>query len=137
MDSISTCVDLDEERGLVGAGGRQDLHLPRDHEKNEANEDPRNEDMCQIPVLVSRDVAEAQDIKLLLDSSTSGIYWEQDRPADKTAYRANDDRYFDVAEKEIPIKRVVLEYIGVWDLLHEREPAQQRIWRRWRPLLLA
>ena len=97
-----------EGRSLIRAGGRQDLHLSRDHEEDEAYEDPRNEDMSEISVLVARDIAEAQDVKLLLDPSTSGIHWEQDWPSDEASNRADGDGYLDVAEEEVRVERVVL-----------------------------
>lgn len=55
------------------------------------------------------DIAEAQDIKLRLTTSASGIDWKENWPGDAAADKADEDEYLEESQKEITIKRVVLE----------------------------
>lgn len=89
--------------------------LPRDHEKHEAEEDPRDKGMGVVAILVL-DVGKGEDVKLLLTTTASGIDRKQNGPGDEATDKADDDGQLKVTEQEIAIERVVLEDVFVGNL---------------------
>ena len=61
-----------------------------DCEGDKAEKDPGNKSMS-IVVVGLADIAEAQNVKLALTSSTSGIDWKEDRPRDAASRHADED----------------------------------------------
>lgn len=80
------------------------------------------------------DVAETDDIQLLLASAACRIDREENGPGYKTAYEADGHRNLEVPEQEEAIKRVVIEDIAVRDLVESADPIEHAIGKVWRPL---
>jgi hypothetical protein len=59
------------------------------------------------------DIAEADDVQLLLSTMARGIDREENRPGDATANKADYGRNLQEAEEEVAVKRVVLQDIGI------------------------
>lgn len=68
------------------------------------------------------DVGNTQDIELLIASFPSCIDGEQNRPSNETPDEANDGRKLDISEQEIRIERMMLEDVGIGQLVHAHDP---------------
>ena len=89
---------------------------------------PRDKHVSIIAVFVL-DIAEADHVELLLASSTCGIDGEEDWEGDTTANEAHGGRNLEVAEKEVPIQRVVVEHIAIRYLEEGSKPIEHSTWQ--------
>ena len=69
--------------------------------------------MFTIVSILVLDVAEADDVQLLLSTMARGIDREENGPGDATAHKADYSRNLQEAEEEVAVKRVVLQDIGI------------------------
>jgi hypothetical protein len=64
----------------------------------------------------SRALTESEHIQLLLAHAACYVDWKEDRPGDAATNEAYHNSDFQEPEKEVAIKRVVLQHIGIGNL---------------------
>lgn len=77
------------------------------------------------PIRIRRDVGETEDIQLLLTTTTGSIDGEQDGPGDTAADEHDGRRQLEESQQEVRIHRVMLENVGIRELVHRTDPAKQ------------
>ena len=87
--------------------------------------------MGVVTVLV-HDITKAEEIQLLLPPAAGGGNGKQHRPGNEAAEEANGGGNLEIAEKEVPIKRLVVQNISVRDLIEFGNPVEQPIGELWR-----
>lgn len=63
--------------------------LSEDNQSHEAQKDPRNEAWCVVSVHID-DIAEADEVKLTLTTTSCSIDGKEDRPCDEAATEADE-----------------------------------------------
>jgi hypothetical protein len=69
-----------------------------------------------IPIRI-RNIAETQEIKLLLPASASCVDGKQDGPSNAAADKGNDSEHLHVTQKQIAIERLVLKDMLIGEFL--------------------
>ena len=90
--------------------------------------------MCIVAIVGIFDVAETQDIQLLLPSTSSGIDREKNGPRDQATNETNGGGDLEEAQEEERIQRVVIEYIAVGKFVEYADPVEETFWQFWRAL---
>ena len=102
--------------------------LAANEKKDEAVEEPANEDMSVEAVsaraLLCVDVAKCEQIELLSFATTSSIDWEEDWPSDAAADKANHHKHLHIAQEQVGVNGLVLKNIGIGDLPGLAEPIE-------------
>ena len=93
--------------------------LSSDHEEDEADEDPGNESVRIVAILVC-DVAEGEDVQLLLPTASGRIDGEEDGPSDAASDKADNDGDLQVSQQEISVDGIMLKHEGVRHLVEGR-----------------
>ena len=108
--------------------------LAHDDVEYEGEKDPGDEGMSVETILGVGDIAETDDIQLLLASAACRIDREEDWPSHETADETDGHRNLEVPQQEETIESVVIEDIAVWDLVESANPVEHAIGKIWRPL---
>ena len=102
--------------------------LAANEEDDEGVEDPANEDMSVKAVSARAhmciDVGKCEQIELCLSATTSSIDWEEDRPSDAAADKADHHKHSHVSQEQVRVDRLVLKSIGIGDLPELAEPIE-------------
>ena len=81
----------------------------------------------RVKFVCVRDIAEAENVELLLAITSCSVDRKQDGPGDATSDQADDDRYLQISEQEVAIQRVMLENESVRELIKGFQPSDERI----------
>ena len=87
--------------------------------------------MRVVTVLVACDITKADDVHLLLTSTSRSIDWKQDRPCYQTPKEAQRHGYLQVSKEEKPIKRLMVENVAIWNLVEGSDPIEQAVGQVW------
>lgn len=117
----------------AGVVGRHEVGLPEvdeedgfpgDHVDDKAEEEDGTACVGEHLVVVVSDIGHCQDFKLLLGSSAGDVDWEEHGECDDTSNQASDDGDLEEAQEEVAIHGVVLEHVGVGDLVEGLDPVE-------------
>lgn len=87
--------------------------------------------MCPIAPRVD-DIAESEDVELLLTASTCCIDWEQDWERDEAANEARYDRELEQAQEEVAVQGASsVQDVSIRELEEGANPAEQAIRQLW------
>ena len=83
--------------------------------------------VCEIFPEIVLNIANGEEIKLLLTTSASDVDWKQDGPSDQATDKTDDDSNLKEAQEEIAIESMRIEDVSVRNFVEATKPSKELI----------
>ena len=79
-------------------------------------------------IVAGQHIGIGEKIKLNSVTAACGVDWKEDWPCDETADQANDRCNLEEAEQQVAIHRLMVQDVGVWNLIECPNPVEETTW---------